>query len=218
LGPGGGSTISALGSTYTTKTDGEATGGAYSLVEEELWGDPTPLHVHTRNEEAFYVLSGRLAVWVNGTETVAEPGSFLVIPRGVPHAVRPIGDDPPRMLTLVSPAGLQLFFEAVVRERAKRNSSASPTDQLRSRSSLARRFLVIIPARESDQRPSTAPHFVIFGSRNGLPGRLPALVGGMVDMPAASLISVDLTEGHHTGFGSYGQRARRRRRPPLPLR
>ena len=36
VGPGEGSTISALGSTYTTKTDGEATGGAYSLVEEEL--------------------------------------------------------------------------------------------------------------------------------------------------------------------------------------
>jgi hypothetical protein len=59
VGPGEGSTISALGSTYTTKMDGEATGGAYSLVEEKLWGDPTPLHLHSREEEAFYVLSGR---------------------------------------------------------------------------------------------------------------------------------------------------------------
>jgi hypothetical protein len=59
VGPGEGSTISALGSTYTTKTDGEATGGTYSLVEEELWGDSTPLHLHTREEEAFYVLSAR---------------------------------------------------------------------------------------------------------------------------------------------------------------
>ena len=80
VGPGEGSTISALGSTYTTKTDGEATGGAYSLVEEELWGDPTPLHLHTREEEAFYVLSGRLAVWVEGAEQVAEPGAFLLVP------------------------------------------------------------------------------------------------------------------------------------------
>jgi mannose-6-phosphate isomerase-like protein (cupin superfamily) len=116
VGPSEGTTISALGSTYTTKTDGAATGGAYSLVEEELWGDPTPLHAHTREEEAFYVLSGRLAVWVDGTETVAEPGTFLVIPRGVPHAARRVGDTPPRMLTLISPAGLQRFFEAVVRE------------------------------------------------------------------------------------------------------
>ena len=115
VGPGEGSTISALGSTYTTKTDGEATGGAYSLVEEELWGDPTPLHLHTREEEAFYVLSGRLAVWVDGTEQVAEPGAFLLIPRGVPHAARRATDDPVRMLTVVSPSGLQRFFESVVR-------------------------------------------------------------------------------------------------------
>jgi mannose-6-phosphate isomerase-like protein (cupin superfamily) len=114
VGPGEGSTISALGSTYTTKTGGEATGGAYSLVEEKLWGDPTPLHRHTREEEAFYVLSGCLGVWVDGAETVAEPGTFLVVPRGVPHAARRIGDEPARMLTLISPAGLQQFFEAVV--------------------------------------------------------------------------------------------------------
>ena len=116
VGPGEGSTISALGSTYTTKTDGEATGGAYSLVEEELWGDSTPLHLHTREEEAFYVLSGRLAVWVDGTEQVAEPGAFLLIPRGVPHAARRVTDEPVRMLTLVSPSGLQRFFESVVHE------------------------------------------------------------------------------------------------------
>jgi mannose-6-phosphate isomerase-like protein (cupin superfamily) len=116
VGPGEGAKISALGSTYTTKTDGEVTGGAYSLVEEELWGEPTPLHSHAREEEAFYLLSGRLAVWVDGTETVAEPGTFLLIPRGVPHAARRFDDEPARMLTMISPSGLQRFFEAIVRE------------------------------------------------------------------------------------------------------
>ena len=117
VGPGEGSTISAFELTYTTKTDGQATSGAYSLVEEELWGDATPLHIHNREEEAFYVLSGRLAVWVDGTETVAKAGTFLLIPRGVAHAARRVGDESARMLTLISPAGLQAFFEAVVRER-----------------------------------------------------------------------------------------------------
>ena len=86
-----------------------------SLVEEKLWGDPTPLHLHTR-EEAFCVLSGRLAVWVDGTEQVIEPGAFFLVPRGVPHAARRVTDEPVRMLTLVSPSGLQRFFESVVRE------------------------------------------------------------------------------------------------------
>jgi hypothetical protein len=71
---------------------------------------PTPLHRHTRAEEAFYVLSGRLAVWLDGTEQVAEPGAFLLVPRGVPHAARRVTDEPVRMLTLVSPSGLQRFF------------------------------------------------------------------------------------------------------------
>ena len=70
----------------------------------------------TREEEAFYVLSGRLAVWVDGTEQVAEPGAFLLVPRGVPHAARRVTDEPVRMLTLVSPSGVQRFFESVVRE------------------------------------------------------------------------------------------------------
>jgi mannose-6-phosphate isomerase-like protein (cupin superfamily) len=112
--------ISALGSTYTTKTDGQVTGGAYSLVEEELWGDPTPLHRHGREEEAFYVVSGRLAVWTDGTEKVVDPGAFVLIPRGVAHAARRVSDEPVRMLTLISPSGLHRFFESVVREGEER--------------------------------------------------------------------------------------------------
>ena len=114
--PGAGAIVTALGSTYTTKSDGRATAGAYSLVEEDFWGDPTPLHRHVDAEEAFYILSGRLAVWVDGVETVAEPGAFVVVPRGAAHAARRVGDMPVRMLTLISPPGLEQFFDAVVQE------------------------------------------------------------------------------------------------------
>lgn len=68
---GEGVRLSALGSTYTTKADSEDTNGAYVLLEEEFWGDPTPLHSHTTSEEAFYVLSGEVAVWLDGAEAVA---------------------------------------------------------------------------------------------------------------------------------------------------
>ena len=47
---------------------------------------------------------------------VAEPGAFLLVPRGVPHAARRLTDEPVHMLTVVSPPGLQRFFESVVRE------------------------------------------------------------------------------------------------------
>jgi mannose-6-phosphate isomerase-like protein (cupin superfamily) len=116
VGPSEGARMTALGSTYTTKADPAATHGAYWLVEEEFWGDSTPLHSHTGAEESFYVLSGRAAVWLDGAETEAGAGSFLLVPRGTPHALRRLSDDPVRMLTVVSPAGMERFFEAVVRE------------------------------------------------------------------------------------------------------
>jgi hypothetical protein len=53
LEPEGGSRLTALGSTYTTKADGVLTRGAYWLVEEEFWGEATPLHTHVGAEEAF---------------------------------------------------------------------------------------------------------------------------------------------------------------------
>jgi mannose-6-phosphate isomerase-like protein (cupin superfamily) len=116
LGPGEGQRLTALGSTYTTKAAGDASGGAYWFVEEEFWGDTTPLHTHPAAEEAFYVLSGEVAVWMDGTERVAGPGAFLLVPRGTPHGLRRLSDDSVRMLTLVSPSGLEEFFAAVVRE------------------------------------------------------------------------------------------------------
>ena len=121
VGPSQGATISALGSTYTTRPTAKPS-AARTPLSRQLWGDPTPLHLHTREEEAFYVLSGRLAVWAEGTETIAEPGTFLLVPRGVAHAARRVDDEPARMLTLISPAGLHAFFETVVREGEARLS------------------------------------------------------------------------------------------------
>lgn len=116
LGPAAGARTTALGSTYTTKAGADVTGGAYWLVEEEFWGETTPLHRHTSAEEAFYVLSGRVAAWLGEGETEAGPGTFLLVPRGTPHALRRVGTDPVRMITVVSPAGMEGFFAAVERE------------------------------------------------------------------------------------------------------
>lgn len=113
---GEGRRLTALGSTCTTKADSQTTRGAYVLVEEEFWGEATPLHSHVTAEEAFYVLSGVVAVWLDTSETLATAGAFLMVPRGIPHALRRVSDDPVRLLTLVSPPGFERLFEDVVRE------------------------------------------------------------------------------------------------------
>ncbi|RBY84985.1 cupin domain-containing protein [Blastococcus sp. TF02A-30] len=113
VGPGQGARITALGSTYTTKADAATTRGAYWLVEEEFRAAATPLHAHVTADEAFYVLSGRAAVWLDDDEHEAGPGAFVLVHRGRPHALRRLSDEPVRMLTLVSPAGMEQFFQAV---------------------------------------------------------------------------------------------------------
>ena len=113
LGPGQGQEITALGSTYRTKTDGTHVSGAYSLTEESFWAETTPLHTHVGAEEAFYVLAGEVEAWIDGAVHATGPGGFLVVPRGVPHGLRRLSADPVRMLTLISPPGFEKVFEVV---------------------------------------------------------------------------------------------------------
>ena len=113
LGRAEGAQVTALGSTYVTKTDGAHVNGAFSLMEESFWAESTPLHTHVAAEESFYVLAGEVEVWADGSVSTAGPGSFLVVPRGVPHGLRRLSDEPVRMLTLISPPGVEQLFPEV---------------------------------------------------------------------------------------------------------
>ena len=96
------------------KASGKDTGGAYALTDSVVpsWGGPPP-HVHLREDEAFWVLEGDLEVTVGETTFGAGAGSFVHLPKGVPHAYRNVGSGPARFLTLMVPAGLEGFFEEV---------------------------------------------------------------------------------------------------------
>jgi mannose-6-phosphate isomerase-like protein (cupin superfamily) len=107
--------VTALGSTYRYLVSGADTGGRYSLAEETFWGDAPPLHVHEREEESFYVLEGAGVVQVGDERRAVAPGSFVVVPRGVPHTLYRHGEEPLKMLTLLSPAGFEQFFLEVAR-------------------------------------------------------------------------------------------------------
>ncbi len=116
LGAGQGVTVTALGSTYVTKTDGSHVLGAYSLLEEAFWADDTPLHRHVGAEESFYVLSGEIEVWTEDSVSQASAGAFIVVPRGAAHALRRLSSKPVSMLTIVSPPGFEAIFRAVADE------------------------------------------------------------------------------------------------------
>src|SRR4051794_6632088 len=95
----------------TIKATAEVTGGAYGLVEAWIRaGSSPPLHVHHREDEAFFVLAGQVRFHCAGRDIVAGPGAFVFLPRDVPHTFIVEGDEDARMLTLLSPGGGERFF------------------------------------------------------------------------------------------------------------
>ena len=102
--------LTTVGSPILVKATDEHTGGAYSLSEWELdEGAGPPEHTHPYEDESFYVLSGSVDVRVGDEEFSAEAGSFVLMPKGVPHSFRVTSAA--RMLTIMSPAGFEQFLK-----------------------------------------------------------------------------------------------------------
>jgi mannose-6-phosphate isomerase-like protein (cupin superfamily) len=100
-----------LNSRMVIKAAAEATGGAYSLLESWIpAGFSPPLHVHHREEEAFLVVEGRVRFRCGDEETEGGPGTFVFLPRDVPHTFVVEGEEPAHMLTLLTPGGGEGFF------------------------------------------------------------------------------------------------------------
>src|SRR5689334_14066107 len=73
----------------------------------------SPAHTHTREDEWSFVLAGRVGVEIGESATVAEPGDLVLKPRGVPHAFWNDGDDPARLLEVITPGGFEDYFIAL---------------------------------------------------------------------------------------------------------
>lgn len=67
-------------------------------------------HVHTREDEAQYIVEGVMTFVVGDERFEAGPGSLVWLPREVPHVFANLGDDPVRALGIVTPAGIEPMF------------------------------------------------------------------------------------------------------------
>jgi quercetin dioxygenase-like cupin family protein len=122
---GEGKILSAVGDTYFFKAVGEETDGAYALFEAIVppEGGPPP-HLHRREQEAFYIIEGKVQFQVDGRTIDAGAGTFVHIPVGVPHTFKNVRSTPARMLILVVPAGFEKFLVEVGHPMA--DASAPP--------------------------------------------------------------------------------------------
>ncbi|OIK07586.1 hypothetical protein BIV23_03550 [Streptomyces monashensis] len=78
--------------------------GLFSLLQVTV-AQPIPHHTHHVADECVYVLDGKLDIEFDGTVHTAGRGQFVLLPHGVPHALRPGSTPPPRVIQISSPGG-----------------------------------------------------------------------------------------------------------------
>lgn len=110
--PGEARVIDVGGFEVTVHADAGTTDGQFSLIEtgERSPGGGPPLHVHTDCAESFFVLAGAYVMHIDGREFACPAGSFVHVPRGMPHTFRTLETDS-RKLNLYTPAGMVGYFD-----------------------------------------------------------------------------------------------------------
>jgi quercetin dioxygenase-like cupin family protein len=129
--PGEGRTIAVVGDVYRFLTTGEDTNGKYALWEAIVppGGGPPP-HVHSREEEGFYVLEGEITLTIGDKRLVASAGMFANLPVGTLHSFKNESSKPAKMLISIAPAGLEkMFFEFGVPLREGSTTSLPPAKE-----------------------------------------------------------------------------------------
>jgi quercetin dioxygenase-like cupin family protein len=109
-----GKILNVLGDRVTVKLSGGETVGGYTILEQETDpGNGPPMHVHHKEDEAFYILEGDYEFHVGGRVIRARAGVFLYGPREIPHRFQNVGTTRGRMLVFIQPAGIEYFFEEI---------------------------------------------------------------------------------------------------------
>ena len=117
----GGERLEFAGATIIVSASAETTDGAFTVIEETPPLLDTPLHVHEREDEIFFVLEGEHVITCGPEEFRLGPGDMAFAPRGVPHAQRRVAPGEGRLLIMTSPAGFEGFFrELAAAEREGR--------------------------------------------------------------------------------------------------
>ena len=96
--------------------DGAEAADRFSLVEHPMSPRAlaAPLHRHTREDEYSYVLQGRMGALLGDDVVEAGPGDLVHKPRNQWHTFWNAGDEPCRILEIISPAGFERFFRELV--------------------------------------------------------------------------------------------------------
>jgi mannose-6-phosphate isomerase-like protein (cupin superfamily) len=94
---------------FGVKASTADTQGRLAVIENQLDVD-VPEHVHEQMDELIYVLSGEMEADFQGASHRLTAGTFILMPQGVPHALRNLSQPPARVLQISSPGGWDEFI------------------------------------------------------------------------------------------------------------
>lgn len=91
---------------------GDRTGGSVMFGEARIppKSSGPGLHAHSREDEAVYVIAGRMTFVVGERTFEATSGELVWLPRDVPHTFANLSDEPLWAIGVTSPAGLESMF------------------------------------------------------------------------------------------------------------
>ena len=113
LAPGEGDPLWFFGGLTTIKAGSAQTAGRVAVTENLApRGSGSPLHIHRREDECFFVIEGELTFWVGCVTIVAPAGSFVYGPRDIPHTFV-VSSEQARFLLVVEPGGFEDFTRAL---------------------------------------------------------------------------------------------------------
>jgi len=110
--------------TVVVRVSAEDSGGAMTVIEEVEPISDTPLHVHSREHELFYIVEGEHIITLGEAEHRLGPGDAIFAPRGVPHAQRRVEPGVGRELVAFIPGGFDQFFRDLA--EAQRDGTLGP--------------------------------------------------------------------------------------------
>ena len=102
--------------------DGHEADERFSLVEHPMSARAlaAPLHRHTNEDEYSFVIEGRMGALLGGEHVEAGPGDLVHKPRGEWHTFWNAGDEPCRILEIISPGRLRTLLRGACRSRRRR--------------------------------------------------------------------------------------------------
>ncbi len=119
-----------VGDLYRFLAVSDDTGGRFAVFHATVGpGGGPPFHIHSREDEAFFVLDGTVSFDSEDASIELGPGGFVHLPIGTKHRFANAMQEPAEVLIIVSPAGFEKYFELAGQPWHDATQRPGPPDQ-----------------------------------------------------------------------------------------